>query len=201
MSSQRGRTAPRGAVQWSSTDPTETETDTDQGAATIDEPKPQSVTQLSKSEAFDVLRNSRRRAAIVCLREHDGPMSVNELTTCVAAREYDVEPDELSAEQYKRVYTGLYQCHLDRADELGVLDFDAETNTVRLREQATQLEPFLADEQTPGSARIEFGVALAVAAIVTLGGLGVGPFAAVSASALAGVTIAALLGLALFQLY
>lgn len=171
--------------------------------ATVEEPasETQSTTTLSKSEAFDVLRNGRRRNAITCLRERDGEMSVTELTTCVAAKEYDEPPEELSSEQYKRVYTGLYQCHLDRADELGVLEFDSDDNTVRLREEASQLDPYLEDSETPGSARVEFGIGLVVALIVSLSSLGVGPFGALSASLLAPLTIATLFGLALFQLY
>lgn len=160
-----------------------------------------SSTTLSKSEAFDVLRNSRRRNAITCLRERDEEMSVTELTTCVAAKEYDVAPEELSSEQYKRVYTGLYQCHLDRADELGVVEFDSDDNTVRLRDEAARLDPFLEDPGTPGSARVEFGIGLVVALIVSLSSLGVGPFGVIPASLLAPLTIVTLLGLALFQLY
>jgi hypothetical protein len=161
----------------------------------------QTTTELSQSQAFDVLRNSRRRAAITCLREHDGAMSVNELTKCVAAREYDESPEELSSKQHKRVYTGLYQCHLDRADDLGVIDFDSGDNSVTLRDEASQLRPFLDDEESPGSARVEFSVALTVGLIVTLAGIGVGPFSAISTNLLAGLTIVALVGLALFQLY
>lgn len=168
-----------------------------------DEPAPeaQRTTTLSKSEAFDVLRNNRRRTAITCLREQDREMSVTELTTYVAAKEYDVAPEELSSEQYKRVYTGLYQCHLDRAADLGIIEFDSDDNTVRLRDEASQLDPFLENGETPGSARIEFSIGLVVALIVSLSSIGIGPFGAVPASLLAPLTIVALLGLALFQLY
>lgn len=200
MHSQRGQTLRGGQAQQTETEREVIEESTD-GDLSEENPGNQSTTVLSKSEAFDVLRNSRRRAAITCLREHDGAMSVNELATCVATQEYDVSREALSSEQYKRVYTGLYQCHLDRADELGVVDFDADDNIVRLREEATQLDPFLGDDETPGSAVVELGVALTVALVVSLSGVGVGPFGAIPASLLAGLTIVALLGLALFQLY
>lgn len=195
MKSQRGRSL-RGVKRQRPAEKTETVT-VDDGAEIGD----QTTEKLTKSQAFDALRNSRRRAAIVCLRERGENMSVNELATCVAAEEYDVSPEELSSEQYKRVYTGLYQCHLDRAADLGIVDFDSDENTVRLREEASQLEPFLDDGGKSGSARVEFGVALTVALIISLNSIGVGPFGSIPTSLLATVPIVALLGLALFQLY
>lgn len=157
--------------------------------------------KLSKNELFDVLRNSRRRAAISRLRARGGSMSVEELTTQVAADEYDVPAAELTSEQYKRVYTGLYQCHLCRMDTLGVIDFDTDENTVRLRDVASDLEPYLDEVRDPTSARVELGVASVVAVGVSLGSVGIGPLALVSQTALAAVTIVALVGLALFQLF
>jgi hypothetical protein len=159
-----------------------------------------SESELSKDQAFDVLRNSRRRAVISCLRARGGVVSVKELSKCVAAAEYDVPGAELSSEQYKRVYTGLYQCHLGRMEELGVLEFDTETNRVRLREAASQLDPYL-DETGRNAARIELGAAIVVASIVVLGASGVGLFGAVSGPPFALLTIAVLLALALFQLF
>lgn len=195
MKSQRGRSL-RGVETQRPAEKAETVT-VDDGVEIGD----QTAEKLTKSQAFDALRNSRRRAAIVCLRERGENMSVNELATCVAAEEYDVSPEELSSEQYKRVYTGLYQCHLDRAADLGIVDFDSDDNTVRLREEASQLEPFLDDGDASGSVRVELGVALTVALIISLHSIGVGPFGSISTSLLATVPIVALLGLALFQLY
>ena len=156
---------------------------------------------LSKNQAFDVLRNSRRRAAIAELRDRGGSMSVEKLSRRVAADEYGIAPEEVSAEQYKRVYTGLYQCHLGRMEDLGVVDFERDENRVDLLEAASDLERYLDDGRDPEAARIEFGLATAVALVVALGLGGVGPFGAISLSLLAGVTVAALLGLALFQLF
>lgn len=159
----------------------------------------ESSSGLSKSEAFDVLRNARRRAVLTCLRTRGPELSVKELSTAVAAEEYGVAPDELSSDQYKRVYTGLYQCHLPRMDDLGVLDFDADENTVRLGERLTHLDPYLRPKAGVTSARIEFGVAALATAVILSGSIGIGPLGGVSPTALALITVAALLGLALFQ--
>lgn len=155
--------------------------------------------ELSKDQAFDVLRNSRRRAVISALRRSGGSLSLEALTTRVAADEYGIPSDELSSDQYKRVYTGLYQCHLGRMGELGVIDFEKESKTIRLCKAASELDPYLQDGRDLESASIELGVASAVAFVVTSGLAGLGPFGSTSVTALAALTVAALFGLALFH--
>lgn len=157
-------------------------------------------TDLSEDEIFDVLRNSRRRAVIAYLLEEERA-SVKELTKQVGADEYDVDADELSPEQHKRVYTGLYQCHLPRLDDLGVVDFEKEDKVVSLRESASQLEPYLQRNGGSRVARFELVGAVAVASLVTLGILGVGPLDSVPMISWALLTVVALFGFALFQLY
>jgi len=157
--------------------------------------------ELSKDQMFDILRNSRRRAVLSCLRTREPELSVKELSTCVAAEEYGIPATELSSEEYKRVYTGLYQCHLERMAELGVIDFDKDENIVRLRKIASQFAPYLDSEQRLEAVRIELGVAVIAATIVTLGITGFGPIGTVPQVLLASVTVVALLGLALVQLF
>lgn len=155
---------------------------------------------LSKDQAFDVLRNGRRRAAVSALREAGGRMEVSDLAAAVAAAEYDVAPADVSSEQYKRVYTGLYQCHLPRMDDLNVVTFDSETNTVRLRDPAADLAPYLEESADGSTARRELASALAVAGAVTAGVLAPGPLPPAPPLFLTGVTVVALFGFALFHL-
>lgn len=157
--------------------------------------------ELSKDQTFDVLRNSRRRAVISCLRARGGELSVKEISRCVAAGEYDVPDSELSSEQYKRVYTGLYQCHLGRMEDLGVIDFDREANSVRLHDVASQLEPYLDDGTKRNTARIELGAAVVVASVVTLGATGAGLFGVVPSTPFALLMVVVLLALASLQLF
>lgn len=154
---------------------------------------------LSKDEIFDVLRNGRRRAAIVHLRRHDGEMSVSDVATCVAADEYDVAPENLSADQYKRVYTGLYQCHFPRVEALGIVEFDTDENTVRLTPRASALDPFLDDGETADRPWIKLGVAIATALLVALGWAGMNLFGIGSPTVLTGPPVGALLVMALLQ--
>ncbi len=160
----------------------------------------ESTEGLSKDQAFDILRNSRRRAIISGLRARGGELSVKELSTYVAAEEYGVPASELTPEQYKRVYTGLYQCHLDRMEELGVIDFDTDTNTVTLHHVASHLEPYLDSETRLASGRLELAVAVMVTSITAIGITGISPLGTIPPASLAVLTIVALLGLALLQI-
>lgn len=156
--------------------------------------------ELSDSEIFDILRNSRRRAVISLLQEH-GELSVPALTRYVAAGEYGVDMEDLSPEQHKRVYTGLYQCHLPRLDETGIVSFDKESKTVTLEDRSTQVERYLNRGEETTTAHAEVAVAVLIAAVVSLGTLGVGPLATVPTVAWALATVVALLGFAVFQMY
>ncbi len=155
--------------------------------------------ELTKSEAFDILRNKRRRIVLTCLRAGGREMSVKELSAAVAAEEYGVDPEELSSDQYKRVYTGLYQCHLPRMDDLGVIEFDAEANSVRFGEKSTYLDSYFGSNHDVTFARIELGAAALITMGILSGMTGIGPIATLSPMALAAMTSVALLGLALFQ--
>ncbi len=156
---------------------------------------------LSKEAIFDALRNGRRRATISHLRRHGGEMSVSELATRVASEEYGVAPEELSSKQYKRVYTGLSQCHLERVDDLGIVEFDTDENTVRLAPRASSLDPFLNHGETPRRPGVKLGVAIVVALMVSIGWLGMDLLGVGSPTALTALPVGGLLGIALLQFW
>jgi hypothetical protein len=99
--------------------------------------------ELSLSTTFELLKNRRRRDTLEYLLEHDGESTLSDLAEHIAALENDIEIAQLSSDQRKRVYIGLYQCHLPKMDGAGVIDFDKHRGTVVLREEARQLVPYL----------------------------------------------------------
>lgn len=157
-------------------------------------------TTLSQGEIYDVLRNSRRRAALSYLLEH-GRASVREVTTHVAADEYDVPPEAVAPDQRKRVYTALSQCHLTRLDEFGVVEYDDDEMVVELADVPAQVASYLRDGTTTTFDRIELVVAWVVAPLAILGVVGVGPFGQVPLLAWALLTVAGLAVVASRQLY
>lgn len=81
-------------------------------------------------DVLALLGNERRRVAIVAVSEADGgELELGELSERIAAIENDVEIREVSPKQRKRVYVGMYQCHVSKLTDKGVIGFDRNTLT------------------------------------------------------------------------
>lgn len=104
---------------------------------------------LSKGEIFDVLQNQRRRYVLEYLKRYDEPVELSELAMQVAAWEYQITVDDVTNEQKKRVYTTLQQTHLDRMEEAGIVDYDADENVITRTPYTDELTVYL--EIVPGS--------------------------------------------------
>jgi hypothetical protein len=94
---------------------------------------------LSNTVIFTVLKNRRRREALQYLRHAEGPVSLGDLAEYIAAKENDVETDQLTSAQRKRVYTTLYQCHLPMMDDADVVEYDQNRGSVELLDAASEL--------------------------------------------------------------
>lgn len=112
--------------------------------------------ELSDDVLFGILKNQRRRQALRYLEENNGTATLSELAEHIAARENDIEVRQLSSDQRKRVYIGLYQCHLPKMDKADVIDFEKNRGNIELREPAERLFPYIegieSDEKTSGAA-------------------------------------------------
>lgn len=139
---------------------------------------------LPKDELFHLLQNERRRRALQYLRgRSEDVVDMRDMAERIAALENDVDPVQLTSAQRKRVYVGLYQCHLPKLDEAGVVDYDKDRGTVTQTRLATQLTPYLAveagedptatDDHEERHGLVESvgpaGVATVVAAVLTVG--------------------------------
>ncbi|GAA0522567.1 hypothetical protein SAMN04488066_105114 [Halorubrum aquaticum] len=162
---------------------------------------------LEKGEIFDLLKNSRRRSIIQYLRAHDGYAELNDVAEHIAADENDITVRELSSDQRKRVYIGLYQCHLPKMDTLGVVEYDKNRGTIELQESVSQLlvymDPIDEDDEdvdTERKADLERtwlvpAIAGVVVAVVGVGTLGIGALSAVPAVAWTVLCVAGILAI------
>jgi hypothetical protein len=91
---------------------------------------------------FDILKNQRRRHVLRYLRENQ-TTTLSDLAEHVAALENDKSVHSLTSSERKRVYVGLYQCHLPRMNDAGVIEFDSDRGRIELNETAEYLEPYL----------------------------------------------------------
>jgi len=85
---------------------------------------------LSMDEIFGLLSNSRRRAALLTVLEHDN-LEFGELVDEVAAEEYGLTPDEISGDERHRVYVSLRQSHMETLKEAGVVDYDRVSGRIK----------------------------------------------------------------------
>ncbi|PSP80152.1 hypothetical protein BRC81_02885 [Halobacteriales archaeon QS_1_68_20] len=78
---------------------------------------------MTATRVQELLQNSRRRHVVDLIDEY-GALAIGELAERVAARETGVDPEQVPSDDRKRVYVGLYQCHLDKLDEADVVEYD-----------------------------------------------------------------------------
>lgn len=93
---------------------------------------------LSKDELFRILSNSRRRYIIYYLHEAGDEMSLKELAARIAAVENGTSVDEVTDEERQRVYISLYQTHLPKLEEAGIVSYDDEERIVALTPEIAQ---------------------------------------------------------------
>lgn len=107
---------------------------------------PHDTQTLPQDTAFDLLSNARRRFVLRRLQASDGPVELSDLAEELAAEENDVPSDELSAQQRKRTYVSLYQTHVPKLDEAGVVDYDSETGMIHATPHVAELARYFGEE-------------------------------------------------------
>jgi DNA-binding transcriptional ArsR family regulator len=119
-----------------------------EGAKTpaVDVERADGQASIPVDDRFALLKNWRRRAVLAHLDNHGGHSTLSDLAEVLGAKENEVSRRDLSSSARKRVYVGLYQCHLPRLDDVGVVDFDKRSGDVRLRPEADQLLPYVREE-------------------------------------------------------
>ena len=118
---------------------------------------------LTRDVIFDVLSRARRRQVLQLLSS-EGPMELTELAERVAAVENDTTVEDLTKQQRKRVYVSLYQTHIPKMEEAGLVEYDSDTKVVSLEARAAEIDRYL-DEPD----RFQWQVAYIVVAAAGLG--------------------------------
>ncbi|MFD1515751.1 DUF7344 domain-containing protein [Halomarina rubra] len=140
--------------------------------------EPSAPETLAKDDLFHLLQNERRRRAVQYLVEQEGSVDMGSIAEHIAALENDISVAQLTSAQRKRVYVGLYQCHLPKLDEAGVIDYDKNRGTVSRTPLTDSLVPYLTvengEEETDAAAEfavVQYPAAVtALAAVLTVAG-------------------------------
>lgn len=104
-------------------------------------PKTDESETISQNRAFDILSNARRRFILSYLSKVDGPVELRELADEVAR--WETGSDTLSRKERKRVYVSLYQTHIPRLHDAGVIDYDSESGLVQLVDRARDIDRYV----------------------------------------------------------
>lgn len=152
---------------------------------------------ISSDAAFDVLRNARRRYVLYFLRE-ESPRELGDLAEQIAARENDTTVEALSSKQRKSVYTALYQTHLPKLADVGVVKYDRDRGVVWLADAADQLNPYLDADANDGKwCNYFLGLAAVGGLVVIADGMGMAPLSTVPSIAVVVALISAFIGLSI----
>ncbi|MDG5776816.1 hypothetical protein VB773_21905 [Haloarculaceae archaeon H-GB2-1] len=165
--------------------------------ASGDQPSP-----LSLDEIFEVLKNQRRRHVIHHLKDiDDTQVALGDLAEHIAAEENDKSVNALSSGERKRVYVGLYQCHLPKMHDMGIVEFNQDRGIVALGPNVTQLEPYIDPEtEDDGLEWHRYYLVLAIVGSSLLGMLQLwGGSAGVGSMLPLGLLVGALAGLSIYH--
>lgn len=102
-----------------------------------DPPEPRLDTLL------EVVENDRRRRTIQFLADHTGRVEIGDLAEHLAEQANDCPATGPTSTQRKREYVALYQLHLPKLDEVGIVEYDKNRGTVEPGPHAGRATRFL----------------------------------------------------------
>jgi len=167
-------------------------------AETDETPDEETQGELPLDHVFEILRNQRRRYALQYLKDVDEQVTLGELSENLAAWENDKPVQQINSTERKRVYVGLYQCHLPKMDAMGVVSFNKQRGIIEPGRNLARCNRYLdVTEETVPWHRYYAGVAalswvvigLAVAAEAAVGLAAVAPAVVLCAAAFSAVSI------------
>lgn len=106
---------------------------------------------FSKDEIFHLLQNERRRMVLRYLRGTEGVVRMRDVAEQVAAWEHDTTVENLTSTQRQRVYIPLYQSHLSKLDEAGLIEYQQNRGLVERKPPADRVDRYLELDSTEES--------------------------------------------------
>lgn len=98
---------------------------------------------LSSERLFELISNARRRFVLSRIDRGEGPIELTTLAEELAAWENDTTVEGLSTQARKRVYVSLYQTHVPKLEEAGLVEYDADSGMVSLSDGTDALDRHL----------------------------------------------------------
>jgi len=105
--------------------------------------------ELDEDQIYHLLQNERRRNVLRYLYDEDGQVSMREIAEQVAAWENDSTVQAITSDERQRVYIPLYQSHLPKLDEEGIIEYDQSRGTVQKTPMVAELYEYLEPTAVP----------------------------------------------------
>lgn len=153
-----------------------TESTSSSGSDSGDDATESDSDSLQLDQVFEILKNSRRRQTLHYLMDNGGKATLSDLAEHIAANENGLSVEEITSSQRKRVYVGLYQCHLPKMDDMGVIEFEKNRGNIERGPNASQLEPYLEQTADLGWHRLYLGITAIGIGLFAVSVLGSAPF-------------------------
>lgn len=144
-------------------------------------------------QLFEILKNQRRRRVLQYLTEVNEEVTLAELAEEIAARETGKDVKQITSQERKRVYVGLYQCHLPKMEDYGAISYNKPRGRIESGEYTPLFERYLSvenDSDEPEWTRYHSALSLSVALLLVVPVL----YGAVASSATLPVAIALFVG-------
>lgn len=103
--------------------------------------------KLSRDRLFDLLSSPRRRYVLYYLREKGGPIELTDLAEKLAAWQDDTPLEDVSPQARKRMYVSLYQTHIPRLEEAGLITYNPDSGEISLVEGRSSVDRYLDDSE------------------------------------------------------
>ena len=127
---------------------------------------------LSEDMAFTLLSNPRRRFVISYLSHRGSPVGIHELAEQIAAWENETDVDELTREDRKKAYISLYQTHIPKLEDAGIITYDEDERLVALTDGADEVTRYMT-ERRDERPWLRYYLALGIGGGVVAGGAAV----------------------------
>lgn len=127
------------------------------------------TTTLSQDVAFDILSNARRRFVLRELQQSSDEVELVELAERLAAEENGVTREALTAQQRKRTYVSLYQTHVPKLVEAGVVTYDQDSGEIAATERVDDLAQYFREEPESPPWPLVYGLIAGVGLVLFLG--------------------------------
>jgi hypothetical protein len=123
--------------------------------------------ELTSDQVYNVLSNARRRYTLYCLYQAEGELSLDELAERLAAYENDTTVEAITETERRNMYISLYQTHLPKLSEHGMVEYDETDRIARLTERTRGAEVRLDPDGRPW--HLYYGSVAVVGATASLG--------------------------------